>query len=123
MSRFSGCGVPVHMGEAAKPFLKVSKEVVMWLCVAGVALCDIPTCFITRRKSFCLMGTILNTFEMLSEDDLHFFVAGAALSRHIRRVVLRVFANCNVSAASSGDNVQSVWETARGRFRGRRRIW
>ena len=125
-SRFSGCGVPVHMGEAAKPFLKVSKEVVIWLCVAGVALCDIPTCFITtitRRRSFCLTGTILNTFEMLSEDDLHFFAAGAALSRHFRRVVLRVFANCNVSAASSGDNVQSVWETAKGSFRGRRRIW
>ena len=91
--------------------------------VAGVALCDIPTCFITRRKSFCLTGTILNTFEMLSEDDLHFFVASAALSRHFRLVVLRVFANCNVSAASSGDNVQSVWETARGSFRGRRHIW
>ena len=63
------------MGEAAKPFLKVSKEVVIWLCVAGVALCDIPTCFITtitRRRSFCLTGTILNTFEMLSEDFAFF---------------------------------------------------
>jgi len=28
-------------------------------CVAGVALCDIPTCFITRQKSFCVAGAIL----------------------------------------------------------------
>ena len=31
-------------------FSKVSKEVVMSFCVAGVALCDIPTCLITCRK-------------------------------------------------------------------------
>ena len=31
-------------------FLKVSKQVVMSFCVAGVALCDIPTCLITCRK-------------------------------------------------------------------------
>ena len=31
-------------------FSKVSKQVVMSFCVAGVALCDIPTCLITRRK-------------------------------------------------------------------------
>ena len=34
-------------------FSKVSKQVVMLFCVAGAALCDIPTCLITRRKSFC----------------------------------------------------------------------
>ena len=27
--------------------------------MAGVALCDIPTCFVTRRKSFCVAGAIL----------------------------------------------------------------
>ena len=31
---------------------KVPKQVVMSFCVAGAALCDIPTCLITRRKSF-----------------------------------------------------------------------
>ena len=31
-------------------FSKVSKQVVMLFCVAGVALCDIPTCLITCRK-------------------------------------------------------------------------
>ena len=31
-------------------FSKVSKEVVMLFCVAGVALCHIPTCLITCRK-------------------------------------------------------------------------
>ena len=31
-------------------FSKVSKQVVMSFCVAGVALCHIPTCLITCRK-------------------------------------------------------------------------
>jgi hypothetical protein len=31
-------------------FSKVSKQVVMPFCVAGVALCDIPACLITCRK-------------------------------------------------------------------------
>ena len=31
-------------------FSMVSKQVVMWFCVAGVALCDIPPCLITCRK-------------------------------------------------------------------------
>ena len=31
-------------------FSKVSKQVVMSFCVAGVALCDIPSCLITCRK-------------------------------------------------------------------------
>ena len=51
-------------------FSKVSKEVVMSFCVAGVALCDIPTCLITCgkcqnwRKSrtkcsfFCLVSSL-----------------------------------------------------------------
>ena len=31
-------------------FSNVSKQVVLSFCVAGVALCDIPTCLITRGK-------------------------------------------------------------------------
>ena len=39
---------------------KVSKQVVMLFCVAGAALCDIPTCLITYRESFCVAGAILS---------------------------------------------------------------
>ena len=64
-SLWFSCGVAVSMGEAAKPlffegfqwgklqnlsFSKVSKQVVMSFCVAGVVLCDIPTCLITCQK-------------------------------------------------------------------------
>ena len=48
-SRVSGfsCGVAVSMGEAGKPVLfECVKQVVMSFCVAGVALCDIPSCLI-----------------------------------------------------------------------------
>jgi len=31
-------------------FSKVSKQVIMSFCVAGVTLCDIPTCLVTCRK-------------------------------------------------------------------------
>ena len=38
----------------------VSEAVVMSFCVAGVALCDIPTCFTTRQKVvFCKAGALL----------------------------------------------------------------
>ena len=47
---FSGHAT-VSMGEAAKPLLfEGSKQVVISFCVAGVALCDVPTCLITCRK-------------------------------------------------------------------------
>ena len=46
--------------------LKVSDQVVTWFCVAGVGLCDIPTCFRTCRKSFCVAGAIhLRRFQMM----------------------------------------------------------
>ena len=35
------------------------KRFVASFCVAGVALCDIQTCFVTCRKSFCVAGEIL----------------------------------------------------------------
>ena len=44
--------------------------VVMSFCVAGAALCDIPTCLITCRKSFCVAGAIL--FASFSPDELQF---------------------------------------------------
>ena len=38
---------------------KVFKQVVMSFCVAGVVLCDIPTCLITCRRPLCVAGAIL----------------------------------------------------------------
>ena len=54
-SLWFSCGLAVFMGEAAKPLLL---EGFMSFCVAGAALCDIPTCLITCRKSFCGAGAI-----------------------------------------------------------------
>ena len=66
--------VAVSMGKLQKlSFSKVSKQVVMSFCVANVALCDIPTCLITCRKSFCMAGAVLWWVAV--------FVAGAALWR------------------------------------------
>ena len=42
-----------------------------------------------------------------SEDDMHV----ALQAQHFRRVVLRAFAGHIVSAASSGDSVQTLWQT------------
>ena len=52
-SRVSGFPVasPCLWGKLQNlSFSKVSKQVVMSFCVAGVALCDIPTCLITCRE-------------------------------------------------------------------------
>jgi len=52
-SRVSGFPVasPCLWGKLQSlSFSKVSKQVVMSFCLAGVALCDIPTCLITCRK-------------------------------------------------------------------------
>ena len=40
-------------------FSKVSKQVVMSFCVAGVAFHDFQTCSVTCRKSFCVAGAML----------------------------------------------------------------
>ena len=53
LSRVSRCPVasPCLWGKPQNfCFSKVSTQVVMSFCVAGVALCDIPTCLITCRK-------------------------------------------------------------------------
>ena len=71
------------------PFRRFPK-VVMLFCVAGAALCDIPTCLITCRKSFFVAGAILlRRFHKMScscrgrrsmlEISVVIFVAGAAL--------------------------------------------
>ena len=53
LSRVSGFPVasPCLWGKLENmSYSNVSKQVVMSFCVAGVALCDIPTCLITCRK-------------------------------------------------------------------------
>ena len=67
-SLWFSCGLALSMGEAAKPLLfEGSKQVVMSFCVAGAALCDIPTCLIECRKSFCVAGAIrLPRFHKMS---------------------------------------------------------
>ena len=70
-SRVSGFPVasPCLYGGSCKtsPFSKVSKQVVMSFCVGGAALCDIPICLITCRKSFCVAGAILlRRFQKMS---------------------------------------------------------
>ena len=70
--------------------------------VAGVALRDIQTCFVTCRKLFCVAGAILlHTFATFSEDALQFSRQAQHFGRvhlhfawqaqHFRRVMLRVF--------------------------------
>ena len=85
------------------------------VCVAGVALCDIPTCFISCQNSFCVTGASAS----FSDDDFLIFVwqvqHGGSVhvqfawqAQHFRRVVLRVervFANLMLRAALSGDDV------------------
>ena len=86
--------------------------------MAGVALCDIPTCFITCQKSFCVAGAILlRRFQKMRSS---FRGRRSTLATSI--VILRgrrstsdvsccvVFANRIVRAARSGDMVQIPWQ-------------
>ena len=50
-------------------FSMVSKQVAMYFCVFGVALCDIPTCFIIK----VVLCSRRNTFASLSDDELPFW--------------------------------------------------
>ena len=73
-SRWFSCGVAVSMGEAGKlSYSNVSKQVVMSFCVAGVALCDIPTLIMCRkcqnwrksRTKCCFFCTHVSRLESL----------------------------------------------------------
>ena len=55
--------------------------------VAGVALCDISTCFMTCQTSFCVAGVIL--LASLSEDDLCFSSFLRIAFSALREVVTR----------------------------------
>ena len=86
--------------------------------VAGVALCEIPTCFITCHKSACNVWQA-QYIRIAFRRWVAVFVAGAALdlhrhfawqAQHFRRVASRIFTNRIVRAASSGDTVQIAWQ-------------
>ena len=86
--------------------------------VAGVALRDSPTCFVTCRKSFCVAGAIL--WRLFRKMSCSFRGMRSILEVSIvilrgRRSTLDVsccvfFANRIVRAASSGDKVQIPWQ-------------
>ena len=83
----------------------------MWFCVVGVVLPDILTCLQTRRRSFCVASAmLLRRFQTIScisrsrgSASETSIVILRSQAQRFRRVVLRVFANRNVKAASSGD--------------------
>ena len=66
-------------------FSKVFKQVVMSFCLAGAALCNIPTCFIPRRKSFCVAGAILSRHFHRMSCSFH----GRSIILEISVVILR----------------------------------
>ena len=101
-----------------RDFFDVSEAVVLSFCVAGVALCDIPTCFKTGPKSFCVAGPIL----LLQFHKMCRVCRGKRSTLDTSDVILRgrrsildvsccvFFANLIVSAARSGDKVQIPWQ-------------
>ena len=55
------------------------------VCVAGEALCDIPTCFISCQKSFCVTGASAS----FSDDDFLIFVCGRCSTLEVSMFSLR----------------------------------
>ena len=86
--------------------------------VAGVALCDMQTCFVTCRKLFCVAGAIL----LRHFQKMRCSFRGRRSTLDVPIVILRgrrstldvsccvFFANRIVRAASSGDKVQIPWQ-------------
>ena len=88
----------------------------MPFCVASVALCDIPTCFMTCQTWFCVAGAIL--FATFSEDALQFswqaqHFGDLRCGRHSTFDVscCVFFPNRIVRAAPSGDTHHSTLYT------------
>ena len=98
-------------------FSKVSKQVVMSFCVAGVALGNILTCLQKCRQSFCVTRAIpLQGFQ-----KMNCILGGRHSTLNVSILILRCkrstsdvsccvfFANPIVRAASSGGSVQNPW--------------
>ena len=89
-----------------------------WFRVAGVALCDIRTCFVTCRKWFCVAGVILlRRFQKMrcsfrgrrSTLDVSIVILrGRRSTLDVSRSVF--FVNRLGRTASSGDKVQILWQ-------------
>ena len=87
-------------------------------CMAGVALRDMQTCFVTCRKSLCVAGAIL----LRRFPKMRCSFRGRRSTLDVSIVILRgrrstldvsccvFFANRIVRAASSGDKVQIPWQ-------------
>ena len=89
------------------------KGLVASFCVAGVALRDIQTCFVTCRKWFCVVGTILfrrgNFRGRRSTLEVSIVILrGRRSALDVSSCVL--CANRIGRAASSGDKVQIPWQ-------------
>ena len=109
----------VPMGSSAEVFIFGGfRLAVASFRVAGVALCDIQTCFATCGKSFCVAGAIL--LWRFQKMCCSFRGRRSTLDVSIvifrgRRSTLDVsccvfFANRIGRAASSGDKVQIPWQ-------------
>ena len=94
------------------------KRLVASFRMAGVALRDIQTCFVTCRKSFCVAGAILlRRFPKMRcsfrgrRSTLDVSIVIWRGRRSTSDVSCRVlFANRIGTAASSGDRVQIPWQ-------------
>ena len=86
--------------------------------VAGMALCDIPTCFIFVENRFCAAGAMLpRRFQKMScsfrgrRSTLETSIVISRGGRNTSGLSCWVFfANRIVRAASSGDKVQIPWQ-------------
>ena len=87
------------------------RRLVASFCVAGVALRDIQTCFVTCRKSFCVAGAIL----LRRFQKMCCIFRGRRSTLDVSIVIFRgkrstFIANRIGRAASSGDKVQIPWQ-------------
>ena len=109
----------VPMVSSAEGVLFVGfKHLVASFRVAGVALRDIQTCFVTCRKSFCVAGAIL----LRRFQKMRCSFRGRRSTLDVSIVILRgrrstldvsccvFFANRIGRAASSGDKVRIPWQ-------------
>ena len=75
-----------------------------------VALGHTLSCLQKCRKWFCVTGAILlQGFQKMSCIFGCVHLAFTWQAQHFRRVILRVFATCVATAASSGDNLDIAW--------------
>ena len=130
--------VPIGSSAKGVTFGAFQRRVASF-CVAGVALCDISTCFMTCQNSFRLAGAILlPRFQKMycifrgrrsTLDTSDLTLRGKRSTLDVACCV--VVANRIVSAAGSGDKVQIPWQAwyfrtgdeNRQKLRTKRRFW